>query len=246
MCGAFLLLLILTGALSACASKSAGQVILQKNGQTVIYTREEYDRLIANGIDPHDALSPASTQTVAKSESWTGTDRFADRTKSAGSTSSGTAKTGTKQSASSQVIAEPSLNVVPSEVAQVRYVKVSEPNGYFTCEAPAGWKVVIGLKGSGIVDLLSYAITIYDPEHPDRQLYYALNSLSVKSEEASTWYKTYGGSPIYQYIAVTPKPTTEGFFAGCAGIYGYRNFSVTENLGKNPLGGNTLVATAIP
>ena len=74
------------------------------------------------------------------------------------------------------------------------YTTYNDPSGYFSMQIPAGWKVVVGLKPTLEYDLISYAICMYDPDSPDRMLYFNLNNAGeLKSWEAHDWYETYYG-----------------------------------------------------
>ncbi len=229
-------------------SSSSGKVILQSGGRTVMYEREEYDRLVAAGqIDPHTGLPiEKGNEDVDVSES------EADDEQDAGSQAepsvqenAGKSEASDKGGKAVSNASEEKLDITPSEASTVKYVTVSDNNGYFSCDVPKGWQVAIGLKPDGTFDLISYAITIYDPKNPDRQLYYALSTSCLKSEEARDWYKAYGTSPEMTRLAVVTDPSTEGFFNAMNGYYGYKNFSVRENLGRGALGGDILVGDCV-
>ena len=81
------------------------------------------------------------------------------------------------------------LRIRPAEAAHVKFVKYQDPSGYFSMNVPLGWKVKTGLKPTGKIDLISYAITVYDPKRPERELYFCLNNaFGLKSVEARNWY----------------------------------------------------------
>ena len=81
------------------------------------------------------------------------------------------------------------LRIRPAEAAHVKFVKYHDPSGYFSMNVPLGWKVKTGLKPDGKIDLISYAITVYDPKRPERELYFCLNNaVGLKSAEARNWY----------------------------------------------------------
>ena len=107
-----------------------------------------------------------------------------------------------------------SLRIKPSEVSGVKYVKYTDPSGFFTMNIPRGWRVKTGLKPDGKLDLISYAITVYDPAHPERELYYNLNNaLGVKSQEAHDWYvRSYGANSYFAKMPVLKQLSTAGFF----------------------------------
>ena len=51
-----------------------------------------------------------------------------------------------------------SLRIKPSEVSGVKYVKYTDPSGFFTMNIPRGWKVKTGLKPDGKLDLSQLAL----------------------------------------------------------------------------------------
>ena len=136
------------------------------------------------------------------------------------------------------------LRIRPAEAAHVKFVKYRDPSGYFTMDVPFGWKVKTGLKPEGKIDLISYAITAYDPKRPERELYFCLNiAFGLKSAEARNWYiRSYGPKSYFAQMPVLPKLSTAGFFTAMGPFYGYRQFTVLESLGKSALGGDVVVA----
>ncbi len=136
------------------------------------------------------------------------------------------------------------ITVAPAEAASVTYVKYADPSGYFSMDVPKGWAVQTGLRPSGAIDLISYAITVYDPKSPDRMLYFNLNCSGIlKSEEARSWYrKNYGSGSFFASAPVVSDISTKGFFRGMNELYGYRGFTVLEDLGQSVLGGDILEA----
>ena len=136
------------------------------------------------------------------------------------------------------------IRIRPSSARSVKFVKYSDPSGYFTANIPLGWRVRTGLKWTGNVDLISYAITVYDPAHPERELYFCLNNaVGLKSREARDWHvRNYGPNSFFAKMPIVREPTTAGFFAAMGPLMGYRNFEVLERLGKTQLGGEVVVA----
>lgn len=232
--------------LAGCDDSGSGKVIIQNGSRTVTYDRDEFDRLVAAGeIDPHTGL-PIEKDKGAYPE-----PDQEEKTEEISNEEPSAVKDPAKQDASDQggkaasKASAEKLDITPSEASSVKYVTVSDTDGYFSCEVPKGWQVSIGLKPDGTFDLISYAITVYDPKNPDRQLYYALSTACLKSEEAREWYKAYEPSPEITRMAVMTDPDTEGFFKGMEGYYGYKNFSLKENLGRGALGGDILVADSV-
>ena len=144
-----------------------------------------------------------------------------------------------------QTAAQKEVNIIPAESTSVQYETYSDENGYFTVEIPKGWSVKVGMPPDYDVDLISYAVTVFDPQNTDRRLY--LNLLGtgmLKSEEARNWYnKMYPGT--FGDLPAVTEQTTEGFFNAYGEYYGYKDFSVTENLGPTEMQGDLLNATAV-
>ncbi|MBR3223035.1 MAG: hypothetical protein IKF72_12505 [Kiritimatiellae bacterium] len=136
------------------------------------------------------------------------------------------------------------IRIRPSAARNVAFVKYSDPSGFFTASIPRGWRVRTGLKSTGKVDLISYAITVYDPVHPERELYFCLNDAAgLKSQEARNWHmKNYGPNSHFAKMPVVREQTTAGFFAAMGPLMGYRQFQVLERPGRTPLGGDVVVA----
>lgn len=136
------------------------------------------------------------------------------------------------------------VKIKPSEVSQVKYVKYRDPGGWFTVDIPQGWRVKTGLKPDGKIDIISYAITVFDPRHPERELYFCLNNAyGLKSQEARDWYaRSYGASSPFAVMPALPELSTAGYFAAMGPLHGYRQFTVLERIGRTPLGGDLIVA----
>ncbi len=136
------------------------------------------------------------------------------------------------------------LRIRPAEARHIKFVKYRDPSGYFTMDVPQGWRVKVGLKPSGKFDLISYAITMYDPRRPERELYLCLNSaIGLKSQEARNWYiRSYGASSYFAQMPVVPELSTAGFFAAMCPLVGHQKFKVLERIGRSALGGDVIVA----
>ena len=137
-----------------------------------------------------------------------------------------------------------SLRIRLSEAKSVKYVKYRDPSGYFTMNVPHGWRVKVGLKPGGKIDLISYAITMYDPKRPERELYLCLNNaIGLKSQEARNWYiRSYGAANYFAQMPVVPELSTAGFFAAMCPLVGHKQFKVLERVGRSALGGDVIVA----
>lgn len=135
--------------------------------------------------------------------------------------------------------------ITPTGSAAVEYVKYSDTNEYFSMDIPKGWTVEIGLPPDGTIDLISYAIKIYDPENADRRMYLNLSCAGcLKSEEARDWYNSHYPNTLGNYPIVSDV-STAGFFSALGEYYGYSDFEVTENIGPTALNGDLLNARAV-
>lgn len=136
------------------------------------------------------------------------------------------------------------LRIRPAEAKHVKFVKYRDPSDYFTMNVPMGWRVKTGLKPDGKFDIISYAITVYDPKRPERELYFCLNNaIGLKSVEARNWYaRSYGPGSCFAKMPVLTELSTAGFFAAMGPLFGYRQFTVLERLGRSALGGDVVVA----
>ena len=139
------------------------------------------------------------------------------------------------------------FRVRKAEARHVAFVKYTDPSGFFTASIPRGWRVRTGLKPTGKVDLISYAITIFDPAHPERELYFCLNeAMGLKSQEARAWHqRNYGPNSHFAKMPVVQEHSTAGFFAAMGPLWGYSQFTVLERLGMTPLGGEVVVAQSV-
>ena len=127
------------------------------------------------------------------------------------------------------------LRIRPAEATHVKFVKYVDPSGFFTMNIPLGWRVKTGLKPDGKFDIISYAITVYDPKRPERELYFCLNNaFGLKSVEARNWYiRSYGAKSYFAQMPVLPRLSTAGFFAAMGPSFGYGRFTVLESLGRS-------------
>ena len=139
-----------------------------------------------------------------------------------------------------------SFDITPSEVSQVTYTTYNDPSGYFTMEIPSGWAVETGLIPTREIDLISYAIRLYDPQNPDRMLYFNLNNAGIlKSQDARDWYSAnYGENSAFAVLPVATEISTKGYFEGYSGYYYYTDFELIDYVGQDYLGGDILSATA--
>ena len=140
-----------------------------------------------------------------------------------------------------------SLRIRPSEVSRVAFERYVDRSGYFSLNLPRGWKVRVGLKSTGKVDLISYAISVYDPNRPERELFFCLNdAFGLKSQDARNWYiRNYGKNSFFAKMPALPELSTAGYFAAMCPYMGQGQFKVVQRLGRTPLGGEVIVAHSV-
>lgn len=140
------------------------------------------------------------------------------------------------------------VHIVPTAASQVKLEHYD--NGLVSLELPVGWQVQT--CGS----YAFYALRAYDPTQPDRQILAALKfEGAVKSQAAHDWYvNTYGADYIFSRTMIIEDQSTESFYKNFNTIGELNNtnsfhfpalynFSVIENFGASPLGGDLLRAT---
>jgi len=143
------------------------------------------------------------------------------------------------------VVDEKSFEIIPGEASQVQYTTYEDPSGFFTMDIPKGWKVETGLPPTGEIDLISYALRMYDPESPERQLYYNMVCVAgLKSQEARDWFtRYYGTNNVYAQMAVLPSVTADGFYTAFEDVYGYSDFNASQSVLDKETGIELLSAT---
>ena len=131
-------------------------------------------------------------------------------------------------------LADDAIGLRPTEAQSVQFSLYTQPEGLFTMQIPNGWQVSPG------GDYISYIIDLYDPVHPQRELFIQLCGVGFQSAESAALAQNYNlmGSQLY----VMPTPTTQGYFEGWYGSLG-GSFTLIENLGSVG-GGDLLHATA--
>ena len=126
-------------------------------------------------------------------------------------------------------------------------------NGLISLKIPKGWKVEVAP-----VDYIHYSFKVYNPENKDYMFLFGLKQEGfLKSEKArSTYAKLYPDAVFSKLAAIDPQ-TTEAFYNVWnknvklsnetelkTAYFPYLNeFTVVDNLGATPLGGDILRAT---
>ena len=139
------------------------------------------------------------------------------------------------------------IKIVKSEASQIEFedYKTNE----FSIKKPKGWKV------DTLGDYIHYTIKVYDPNNPTYQFFLNMKSEGYnKSEDAKRWQQKYHPNNIFAKTSVIASKDTEGFYKIFNDLGTLNNsasftfptltdFTVIENLGKGPLGGDMLRAS---
>ena len=139
------------------------------------------------------------------------------------------------------------IKIVKSEATQIEFedYKTNE----FSIKKPKGWKV------DTLGDYIHYTIKVYDQNNPTYQFFLNMKTEGYnKSEDAKKWQQKYYPNNIFAKTSVIASKDTEGFYKIFNDLGALNNsasftfptltdFTVIENLGKGPLGGDMLRAT---
>ena len=139
------------------------------------------------------------------------------------------------------------IKIVKSEASQIEFedYKTNE----FSIKKPKGWKV------DTLGDYIHYTIKVYDPNNPTYQFFFNMKTEGYnKSEDAKKWQQKYYPNDMFAKTSVIASKDTEGFYKIFNDLGTLNNsasftfptltdFTVIENLGKGPLGGDMLRAT---
>ena len=144
-----------------------------------------------------------------------------------------------------------SVKITKAVTKEIKYEDYN--NGLVSLKIPKGWKVEVAP-----VDYIHYSFKVYNPENKDYMFLFGLKQEGfLKSEKArSTYAKLYPDAIFSKLSAIDPQ-TTEAFYKVWnsnvklsnetelkTAYFPYLNdFTVIENLGATPLGGDVLRAT---
>lgn len=136
------------------------------------------------------------------------------------------------------------ISIEPADTTLINWIEVKDPYGYTSVKVPDTWHVDFLM-----VDLIGYGIIAYDETCPDRIfIFRLLASPFLKSKAAHDfWSKNasgnyMGGTNDFVNNPYLSTPTTEGFFAECAGSYmNINDFAKIATLEENnPIFGDIL------
>ena len=146
---------------------------------------------------------------------------------------------------------EVKVNIKTSETSRMEYDDYD--NGMVSLQIPKGWQV-----DAPSVGYASYTFKVYDPQDENYMFLFCLKlSGFLKSEEARAAFASMYPSAVFGKLSAIDPQTTEAFYkvwnnnAKLANeeqiTYNYfpylNDFTVVENLGQLPLGGDVLRAT---
>ena len=143
------------------------------------------------------------------------------------------------------------VKVIKTEASQIKFEKYD--NGLVSLMIPKGWKVEVAPT-----DYIHYTFKVYNPN--DKNYMYIFNLKQegfLKSETARSTYESLYPDAVFSKLAAIDPQTTEAFYkvwsknAKLANeidfkyeFFPYLNeFTVIENMGTTPLGGDVLRAT---
>ena len=142
--------------------------------------------------------------------------------------------------------------IVKSEAKSVEFAKYD--NGLVSFEYPEGWTVEVAP-----FDYIHYSFKVYNPKDPTYMILFGLKLEGFnKSNAAKNWQKNYYPDAMFAKTPVIDPQTTEAYFkvwnetaeyvnsndAKSSYMPKMKEFTVVENLGKNPVvGGDILRAT---
>lgn len=143
------------------------------------------------------------------------------------------------------------VKIVKSETSKITFDDYN--NGLVSLKIPKGWKVEVAP-----VDYIHYSFKVYNPNNPNYIFLFGLKQEGfLKTEKArKTWASYYPDAMFGKLAAIDPQ-TTEAFYKVWdknvklsnetelkTNYFPYLNeFTVIENLGATPLGGDILRAT---
>ncbi|MBR2857733.1 hypothetical protein IKE96_00735, partial [bacterium] len=143
------------------------------------------------------------------------------------------------------------INIVKNEASTITYETFD--NGLISLKIPKGWKVDVPT-----LDYIHYSFKVYNPKDPNYMFLFGMKLEGFnKSQQAKDWQKKYYPDLVFAKVPIIDPQTTEAFYKVWNETADYVNsvdvkynylpklndFTVLENLGANPLGGDILRAT---
>lgn len=135
------------------------------------------------------------------------------------------------------------LNITKNEATSIKLVDYTTSDGYFNLKIPEGWKVREVPN-----DIIGYALFIYDPKVPSRQVSFYATTASYFSKEAKEINMMYSPDPeATSHAAVNPDLTSSSYFKNSPetlSLFGLSNYSEIAILGDNGFGGQVIQGSA--
>ena len=143
------------------------------------------------------------------------------------------------------------LKIKKSEAKSIEYETYD--NGLISLKIPKGWKVEVPA-----LDYIHYSFKVYNPQNPNYRIIFMMKLEGFnKSDAAKNWQQKYYPDQLFSKLPVINPQTTEAFYKIWNETASYVNandvkfeylpklneFSIIENLGTNPIGGDVLRAT---
>ena len=134
------------------------------------------------------------------------------------------------------------VKIVKSETKTIKYTDFD--NGLIKMKIPEGWKVDILLN-----NYVMYTLRVYNPENPLYQFFFSLKTEGYnKSKEAQAFQQKYYPNDYAGKMPVIEDKTTEGFYKAVFSLNKdpfpiLKDFTVIDNLGNGPFGGDMLRAS---
>lgn len=143
------------------------------------------------------------------------------------------------------------VKIKKAETKQIQYEDFN--NGLVSLKIPKGWKVEVAPA-----DYIHYSFKVYNPNNKDYMFLFGLKQEGfLKSERARSTYAGLYPDAVFSKLAAIDPQTTEAFYKVWdsnaklsnetelkTNYFPYLNeFTVVENLGATPLGGDVLRAT---
>ena len=144
--------------------------------------------------------------------------------------------------ATTTTTAEPEVNIVPTENANITWKDVSSPEGYIKMKIPEGWTATFNN-----IDTIGYEIKVQDPSQ-QKSFYFCTSVVSYPSWDNFQYWRKAGkqyGLSLGDTAYISPKSTVESLFENSKNFFGYDTFTILDNLGENGYGGDILKAKAV-
>lgn len=128
---------------------------------------------------------------------------------------------------------EKGLVVQEAATKNITWESYTTPEGYMSIQIPSGWVVE-----PTNVDTIGYILRIYDPQNPNRFIFFETACASLSCVEAAEYY-----GMTTSTVFINPEPTAQSLFENSGDVFNYTDFTLVDNLGTTNWGGDILQAT---